>query len=174
MWLWIIKLLQTFIYLSLYYATVQIILMGWGGVLGCYDYILALEPSHQNNLECCKKFCTKIDATLQWIPIWCPMLQLDMATGECDYIANLSLTPSPVDKNRSTTGGQSGPPYLQLWLQQEDSPDHASWESSPLGASICHIFCFDNRCYGNHHSNHCLVPGSRAKKHAKNVACRGT
>ncbi len=33
----------------------------------------------------------------------------------------------PVDKNRTTTGGQSGPPYLQLWPQQEDSPDHASW-----------------------------------------------
>ncbi len=40
----------------------------------------------------------------------------------------LSMTAIPVDKNRSTTGGQSGPPYLQLWLQQEDSPDHASWD----------------------------------------------
>ncbi len=35
----------------------------------------------------------------------------------------------PVDKNRSTTGGQSGPSYLQLWPQQEDSPDHAHWEA---------------------------------------------
>ncbi len=38
--------------------------------------------------------------------------------------AHISL---PVDKNRSTTGGQSGPSYLQLWPQQEDSPDHANW-----------------------------------------------
>ncbi len=33
----------------------------------------------------------------------------------------------PVDKNRSTTGGQSGPSYLPQWPQQEDSPDHAYW-----------------------------------------------
>ncbi len=36
--------------------------------------------------------------------------------------------PSPVDKNRSTTGGQSGPSYLLQWPQREDSPDHANWE----------------------------------------------
>ncbi len=42
----------------------------------------------------------------------------------------------PVDKNRSTTGGQSGPPYLQLWLQQEDSPDHASWV-----CMHCYVVC---------------------------------
>ena len=46
---------------------------------------------------------------------------------------------NPVDKNRSTTGGQSGPSYLQLWLQKEDSLDHANWEDT------CFVFLFHLR-----------------------------
>ena len=42
--------------------------------------------------------------------------------------SKLHFSFNPVDKNRSTTGGQSGLPYLELWPQQEDSPDHANWE----------------------------------------------
>ena len=41
----------------------------------------------------------------------------------------ISFNTNPVDKNRSTTGGQSWLSYLQQWPQQEDSPDHASWET---------------------------------------------
>ncbi len=48
------------------------------------------------------------------------------------------LGPFPVDKNRSTTGGQSGPSYLQLGPQQEDSPDHANWVAfMSSGGSSC-------------------------------------
>ena len=38
-----------------------------------------------------------------------------------------------------------------------------------------HAF-FAHHCHddGNHYSNHCQVPVLRAKKHAKNVACRGS
>ena len=54
---------QKLIYLCLIkFATVQIILVGWGG--GCWGVILLLYirtlPSHQYNLECCKKSWTKI------------------------------------------------------------------------------------------------------------------
>ncbi len=34
--------------------------------------------------------------------------------------------------------------------------------------------CYDQRCYGNYHNNHCLVLGSCAKKCAKKTAYRGT
>ena len=56
----------------------------------------------------------------------------------------------PVDKNRSTTGGQSGPPYLQLWLQQEDSPDHASWATKHSSIRGISLDMFGNvyRCKG--------------------------
>ena len=70
---------ECYIYLSLYYhATVQIILMGWGGVgvLWLLEFILVgwggwgdilllcicTLPSHQYNLECCKNFWPKISA----------------------------------------------------------------------------------------------------------------
>ena len=38
----------------------------------------------------------------------------------------------PVDKKRSTTGGQSGLSYLQLSPQQEDSPEHANWDMTSI------------------------------------------
>ncbi len=47
-----------------------------------------------------------------------PLLKWSGSHWKCSCI--------PLDKNRSTTGGQSGLPYLQLWPQQQDSPDHAN------------------------------------------------
>ncbi len=55
------------------------------------------------------------------LPVVCYTLRTKFYPYISDY---------PVDKNRSTTGGRSGPSYLQLhelWPQQEDSPDHANW-----------------------------------------------
>ncbi len=48
--------------------------------------------------------------------------------------------PTPVDNNRSTTGGQSGLSYLQLSPQQEDSPDHANWGNIKFGKLIQLMF----------------------------------
>ncbi len=54
----------------------------------------------------------------------------------------------PVDKNRSTTGGQSGPSYLPQWPQQGESPDHANWAVSLGGLGPFKLALGSSHCSG--------------------------
>ncbi len=85
-------------------------------------HIINIPPAPWCIARCTLYFDTELHGILPWADINRNgnIFLIHMGSGDRKHHC-------PVDKNRSSTRGQSGLPYLLLWPQQEDSPDHANW-----------------------------------------------